>query len=369
MDDMLTLQTPALIKPKTWACVVRLGGVGDNLIASSLLPLLARRHQVEVIAQDPWHVIFENNPHIAKLTVKKCGDFPSGGGMEWQQWFVSRSKEYAHFIHLSHSIETTLAVVPAQTQFNWPDDMRRAWCGRSYLEFAHDIAGLPHEFNPRFYPTDEEMATAWKTKAVMGNQVIAWVLSGTRIDKIYPAAPIVIARLIREMGPVVLVGSTKEWEIAEQIVDHVQRENGSLNDLHVAVSPPDKNTWPIRRSLAQLHTCDLVIGPDTGPMWAVATEKMSKIMLLSHASKTNITKHWINTHTLHASKEVTCWPCHKLHDTKDTCTPNSSNSGAACITDIQPTHIINTARRCMASLGLGFHPAQVLEKLTVDEGA
>ena len=37
-----------------------------------------------------------------------------------------------------------------------------------------------------------------------------------------------------------------------------------------------------------------MIGPDTGLMWGVAMEAMPKIMLLSHASPENITKHWTN---------------------------------------------------------------------------
>jgi hypothetical protein len=94
--------------------------------------------------------------------------------------------------------------------------------------------------------------------------------------------------------------------------------------------------------------CDLMIGPDTGVMWAVAMEKVPKIMLLSHASEENITKHWINTITLHADQSaVPCWPCHRLHDTLDTCKANKENTGAACISNISIDTIISQARKVL----------------------
>ena len=48
----------------------RFGGIGDNLIASAVLPgLRAKYGRVEVITQHPQHVVFENNPYVDKLSV------------------------------------------------------------------------------------------------------------------------------------------------------------------------------------------------------------------------------------------------------------------------------------------------------------
>jgi ADP-heptose:LPS heptosyltransferase len=347
-----------------WACVVRLGGCGDNLIASSVLPFLHQDYQVEVIAQEPYHVVFQNNPFIAKLTVKRDGDFPKDN-LEWQQWFVKRSKEYEKFFHLSHSCETMLALVRGQTQFYWPAHWRRKWCGQNYLEFVHDIVGAPYEFAPQFFPTEAEHAQAASTAKQLGPH-IGWLLSGTRLDKIYPQAPMAIARLIKELGhAVVMFGAPgRDFEMAKQIQEHVKRQNGSDEGLHLALSPdydkattemreklklePGKPSWPLRRVLTQVRYCNLVIGPDTGPMWGIAREPLPKIMMLSHASPENITKHWLNTTTLHADqKRVPCWPCHQLHDDPSTCTPNADNNGAACITDIGVEQLLTTARNLL----------------------
>jgi len=327
---------------KPWCLVVRLGAIGDNLIASSVLPLLARDYNVEVMAQEPQHVVFENNPHIAKLTVRKPGDLP-GDVNQWQAFFVHRGREYAKWINLSHSCEAQLALFPGQTQFYWPASWRRKRCGISYLEYIHDIAEVGGPYEPGFFPTDEEKTHAAQTlDKVRGaggyRHVVGIALSGSRLDKLWPYMPMLVAKLVRDLRvAVVMFGSEKETPIAKRVQDFVAEYNGSHDGMHAAISPdPEKPSWPIRRSLATLQACDLVIGPDTGLMWAVAAEAMPKIMLLSHASAENITKHWRNTVTLHADPEkVSCWPCHQLHDYIDTCRKAENAEAAACIADIR----------------------------------
>ena len=321
-----------------WAGVARFGGVGDNLIAASVLkPLKQQGYLTEVITSAPQSVVFENNPHLDCLTVKQKGDIPEPA-LEWQNWFVGRSHEYAKFANLSHSCEYSIALFASQTAFWWPPDVRRKLCGRNYLEAVHDILQVPYVFGKLFYPTAEERALARKTKRKIGKRCIAWCLSGTRVDKVYPFAPLAIARIIKEMGiPVVMVGAPGiDFTMAKIIMEHVARQNGSTDGLHLALSSSvEKPNWPIRRVLTMVQHCDLVIAPDTGPAWAAAFEPMPKVMLLSHASAENITKHWVNTTTLTAAPlRVPCYPCHRLHDTYSTCTPNADNTAAACMTDI-----------------------------------
>ncbi len=304
---------------------------------------------VEVITNDKDpHTVFLNNPFIDKLSVKADGEIP--GGDDWQKWFAGRANEYDIFVNLSHSCEAQHALFKGSTQFWWPQDFRRKLCAGSYLETAHDIVGVPHIFGPLFFPTDEERAGAEALKAHVGGAFLAWVISGSRIDKIHPYAALAIARIIKELDiPVILFGvGDKQHKMATQIRDHVIRQNGTRDLFHLAVQDnvsPDKR-WPLRATLTQALVADLVVTPDTGIAWAVAMEKMPKLMLLSHASVENITKHWVNTTTLHADpNRVPCWPCHRLHDTIDTCTPNRDlGNAAACISDISVERILTEVR-------------------------
>ena len=340
---------------KGWAAVCRFGGVGDNLVAASTLrPLKKLGYNVEVITTKKGsntHTVFLNNPFIDKLSLKDDGEIP-GGGLEWQKWFATRSGEYDVFANLSHSMEYMHSFFASQTQFWWPQDFRRKIAAGSYLETVHDIVGVPHEFGPLFFPTEEEKDAARRMRDEMvGGPFVSWVVSGSRIDKVYPYAPMAIGRIIKEIGvPVVVFGvGDKQSEYAHNIRDHVIRQNGSRDGLHLAVQDhqPAEARWPLRTALSASMAGNLVVTPDTGMAWAVAFEDMPKIVMVSHASAENITKHWRNTITLHADvHRVPCWPCHRLHDTIDTCVPNKDGGhAAACISDISVETILKEVER------------------------
>jgi FkbM family methyltransferase len=342
-----------------WAGIARCGGVGDNLISGAVCKSLKELgYKVEVITQAPQNVVFENNPYIDKISVYEAKDWPADLG-QWQHWFRMRAREYEKFANLSHSVEALHGLLPIQTWYWWPEEMRRKMCGGSYLETPFHVLGLPvpKTFGPLFFPTDEEKEQALATKRKLGDgPVVAFTLSGTRIDKVYPYTSLLIARLIKELGArVVMLGAPppyRDYEIAKTIMEHVKVQNGSLDGLTHAASPSmEQQVWPIRRILTFAAACDLVIGPDTGPSWGVALEPVPKIIMVSHASVENITKHWRNTLTLHAGEGVTCWPCHRLHDSfeQNTCNSIKINNGefAKCISDISVETIITNAARLL----------------------
>jgi len=349
-------------KPKTtkqWAAVVRMGGVGDNLLASAPLKYLKEKYgNVEVITADPHHVIFENNPYVDKLAVKRKGDPPWGndGGKSWNAYWDDRAREYAGFFHLSHTMEAFTALQEAQTWFHWPTKARQKLFNRSYLEVVGDVCDVPyHRLEPGFFPTDEERDRARQIKKSVGGKFIGWVISGTRCDKIWPPTNIAIARIIKELNvPVLMFGMPEvhNIEIASAIEKFVKSANGDTDGLHLCCSlSMDRETWPIRRVLTQLIESDIVVSPDTGPAWAVAMRPMPKIILLSHASEENITKHWQNTTSLHADPaRVHCWPCHCLHDNQETCELLSGvkdGIGAACISDISVAAVLDAVKHAL----------------------
>jgi ADP-heptose:LPS heptosyltransferase len=272
--------------------------------------------------------------------------------MAFQNYWLDRADDYEFFIHLSHTCEGLRAIAASQTAFYWPAEARRKLFGQSYLETVGDIAGVPYDrLAPDFYPTDAERDDALEIKRSIGGRYLAWVLSGSRWDKLWPHTMVCIARIIRELRwPVVMTGVPgKDYDLAALIQDHVRKANGGVDGLHLAMSPDAEHpSWPIRRVLTQVQQADIVIAPDTGPAWAVAMHDMPKIMLISHAGAESITKHWRNTVTLHADQaRVPCWPCHLLHDTKESCQRVSGSKddvGAACISDIGVERVLGTIR-------------------------
>lgn len=339
---------------KRWACIGRLGGIGDNLVAGAPLRMLKKLgYATEVITSETASVVFNNNPHLDKLSVKRDGDLP--GGQDWHTWFESRSKEYDLFANLSNSMETRHALHKGSTAFWWPSEYRRKMCAGSYLETPFDILNVPYDFGPLFFPTDEERNRAIETRdEQIGGKYLAWVISGSRVDKVYPFAAMAICRIIKELGiPVVMIGTgVQQFQYAKIVQEAVRITNSTDRNFFLALSPDDSDPgghqhWGVRRSLTQAMTAGLVVTPDTGVGWAVAMEEVPKIAMLSHASVENITKHWTNTVTLHADQNrVPCWPCHRLHDDISTCTPAKFDKIiAACMADISVETVVREIER------------------------
>jgi len=329
-----------------WAGIARFGGIGDNLIAASVLhPLKRMGYLTEVITEESNHVVYLHNPLIDKLTVHRKGDLPKGDIKQWQKWIDGRAQTFDLFLHASHSCEGHRALFSHMTEFWWRPEYRRRICGQSYLETVHDIMGVPHEFGPLYFPTEEERANAAQVTASVGRYAV-WIVCGSRLDKMYPYSAMAIARIIKELKiPVIAMGghSEKEHRALQAIREHVERQNGTRDLLHIAQPKAgvEELCWPLRTSLAMVLGADLVITPDTGPAWAAALEPMPKVVMVSHASVENITKHWRNTTTLHADPQrVDCWPCHRLHDDESTCRANKEGNGAACISDISVEKVV-----------------------------
>ncbi len=340
-----------LIGADIWAGFARCGGIGDNLVAASACkPLKDLGFLVEVISQEPHHVLFENNPYIDKLSIYTEHDW-NKDPVEWNKWFNTRGKEYARFVNLGHSMEVRHAAFPTMTSYWWPKHYRRKIFGGSYLETVHDLLDIPYVFDRLFWPTDEEVEVAQDTRAKLGDgPIIGWCCNGTRIDKVYPQAPQTIGRLINELGAkVVLIGrgpGSKDYELVEQTFNMVEQQNGSTDGL----SHAGGDAWPVRRAVSFAQAVDLLIGPDTGVMWGAAMEPNPKILLHGHASVDNITRHWRNTVSLHADPDrVDCWPCHRLQesDIDRTCRWNKWKNGAACITDITVEQVVSAATKLL----------------------
>lgn len=341
-----------------WACVCRLGGLGDNLIAASVLaPLKKLGYMVEVVTSESFSCVFQNNPNVDKLSIKRDKDIPEGGENLWNKWFYARGREYMGGLwNLSHSCEKRHAIFEGETSFWWSEDYRRRICAGSYLETAWDICGLPHpyRFGDRlFHPTEEEQERALRTKEKIGGPYMVWALSGSRPDKVWPYSTHAICRIIKELGiPVVMVGvGAQQYVMAQAVQTEVQRSNSSDAGLFLALSPDTADPggeqhWPTRRTLSQVLLADMVVTPDTGVAWAAAMEPMPKIVMVSHASEENITKHWKNTVTLHADPaRVPCWPCHRLHNSMETCVPSRDNPNtSACMADISVETLIEKVR-------------------------
>lgn len=319
-------------RPEKTACVVRYGGFGDQIQAANILPELKRQgYHVTMMTTPKGMDILRLDPHVDGWLLQGQDQVPNQCLSEyWAHW----AKKFDRFINLSESVEATLLAIPGRTNHLWPDAVRRKYMGINYLEWTAELAELPYTSEARFYASEEE------TNAVLGLTEhyggphtfhVMFALAGSSIHKFYPGQDIVITALLN-LGPnihVYLVGDEACKILEAGWEDHPQVTclSGELD---------------IRGTLALAQVVDCVIGPETGVLNAVAFEEHPKIVMLSHSTHENLTKHWVNTAVIAPNQAVTpCYPCHRLHYGREWCPEDPETGAAVCQASIPPVVVFN----------------------------
>ena len=336
--DELTPQDVGGRRSEKTVCIVRYGGFGDMIQVSSLFPLFKERgYRVCVNVTDRGYDIVRTDPHVDEILLQKTDQVPNDC---LNEYWDRITKCFHHFVQLSESIEGALLVVPARTEiargkeilipgshkFKWSKEQLHDECNVNYMERTHDLAGLPYKFLPKFYPTKKEKTWAASTrKKIKTKNVVLWTLSGSSVHKVYPWTDAAIAKILSEREDVSFI------TIGDDLCQIL--EAGWEEEPRVITKSGE---WSIRRTLAFLHECDVVVGPETGVLNAASTLDCHKVVMLSHSSKENLSKHWKNTTSLEPELyENYCFPCHKMHYGFDTCYRDETTGGAMCAVNIK----------------------------------
>jgi predicted SAM-dependent methyltransferase/ADP-heptose:LPS heptosyltransferase len=315
-----------LEKPKAWyhdrprtigkTCgFVRYGAYGDLMQASSVLAALkAEGYTITLYTADPGWEVVKHDPSIDEFYLQGRGQVPDQAlGPFWEY----HSKKYDKWVNLSESVEGGLLAMSNRIVDTYDPAVRHALLDHNYLEYQHLIAGVSHHPpTVHFYATKEEETWAKRERQAYGEFVVVWSLAGSSVHKTWPWLDNAISGLLVDFPEVqvVLVGGEdgvileKGWEEAPRV--HCK-----------------SGKWKIRETLAFVQQADVVIGPETGVMNAVSHEAMPKVIFLSHSTQENLTRDWVNTHSL-ASLGTHCAgrgkdeapACHRLHHGWSRCT-------------------------------------------------
>lgn len=313
-----------------YACVVRYGGIGDVLQAASVLPGLKRQgYKVSFNCERQGHNLLREDPHIDEFIVQERGFIPEA---ILTKYWDSMSKAFDKYVMLSGSIEGTLLAHPrVPGYFSMTKAERHERMNKNYLEHIHNLADVPHDFAMRFYPSKKEVV--WAKKEYMkyskgGKRVVLVTLSGSSVHKIYPYWDWVIGGLMRAGGVTVVTVGDMLCKILEHGWDKWPATKCRSGE------------WSIRKTLAFAEICDVVVGTETGVMNAVGHMGVPKVLLLSHSSVENLSKHWKNVANI-VPKEARCHPCHKMHLKSNTCTSDPDGGrGAWCAHVIKPARVV-----------------------------
>lgn len=328
-------------RPQKSACVVRYGGFGDSIQASNILPELKRQdYHVTFMTTPGGQNILKHDPHIDAWLIQDTDQVPNH---ELPEFWAAQARRFDRFIQLSESVEGTLLAFPGRANHMWPANLRRQEMGaKNYLEWTARLAELPYLSEARFYPSDDERVKALSYLTDLRREIagplpplvklptqftILWALAGSSMHKFYPHQDKVIQQVLDTMAEAVVIFTGDEaCKILEggwEQVPRVRCESGVMS---------------IRDTLTMAQVVNCVVGPETGVLNAVAFEPNAKVVLLSHSSRENLTKHWDNTHTMEPAA-TPCYPCHRLHMGKDFCVEDALTGAAACQVDIHPDRV------------------------------
>ncbi len=329
------------------ALVIRYGAIGDQIMASSVLPLLKRQGYFVTYNTTPdAQAILRFDPNIDEWLIQDKDQVPNP---ELGPYWLSLAERFDNIVNLCESIEGQLLALPGRLNHMYGDETRRRLCGKvGYLERTHDIAGVAHEFAPRFYETTVEHANALRFRRDIGDYpVIVWAISGSALHKIYPWTQVVIGWLIEKTpAHIVLTGDAKVGrELQEGILFALGKSGIEQSRVHGMAGQ-----WPIRQTLAFAKQADVIVGPETGVLNAVCMEPMPKVIYLSHSSARNLTGRWKNTTTLEPDIDrAPCYPCHRLHYTWDYCPQNEETLAAACASAIAPERVFGAIAKALGA--------------------
>lgn len=308
--------------------VVRWGAWGDLIQTASIFPGLRNDgYEITLYTTPRGYEVVQHDPLISHVVLQDTDQVPN---LELGEYIDFLRTKYEKVVDLSESVETTFLASPGRVSYSWPKEARHAVMNLNYGEMTHTIAGIGYE-KPNYLFVPSQFEKHWAKEQVSkfkNERLIMWVLTGSAIHKLYPHIDQVIEDVLKEHDDVriITVGSKTDGEILES----PWKDNPRIT--------LQSGIWSIRETLAIAQLCDVVIGPETGVLNAVAMEPMRKIVFLSHSSIENLTRDWTNTISLHSTK-TSCYPCHKMVYKWDQCARDNVTGTAKCMADIDPSTV------------------------------
>lgn len=311
------------------ALVVRYGAYGDMIIITPVIKKLKEEgYYVVLNTGKRGKEVFENNPNVDEYIMHDEEMHIDHLSDHWDK--LKEEVKPDKYINFSESIECNVAVHPFQPKYNLTKPERFALCNKNYYDVTEAWAGLEGcQKLPELYFTPSEIQEA--NKYINPRKInILWQLSGSAKQKVYPWTDYVIGEVLKNHKDIHFITTGDErCQILESVNDP------DITNLSGRVS--------VRIAMCLTSLVQLVVSPDTGILHAAGCYPTPKIGLLGHTTRTNITKHFINDHSLEA--ECACAPCMRLiydHDIQ-------------C-----PVEFITRAAWCMAE---GIKPERLYDRI------
>lgn len=294
------------------ALIARYGAIGDMIILSPLIKRLALDGYAVTLNITPYCAeVIKHNPYVSNVIIQEKDAIPNPDlGDYWKEW----ANDYDKYINLSESIEGKLLRVEGRRDFYTSKDWRVATTGGvNYFDQTMRLGGYPGDCGTRgeiYFSRSEEKEAAHIRGIYRDKFLVLWGLKGSSYHKQYPALESVLTEWLASHKDawVVLTGSAMDK---------------GLQFEHDQVIP-GAGEIPLRICFALTKQADLVVGPESALTNAAGCFSTPKICLLSHSTRDNLTKYWLNDYSLEP-EDTPCYPCGQLHYSLSSCPTQSFN--------------------------------------------
>jgi len=328
--------------------VIRYGAWGDMIIITPLLRFLHNAgHEVYLHTSETGMKVLEHNPHIAKFIPYASKSVPDH---ELENYWrkVASENQIDKTINLCESLERAISLHPLDPMYNWPKNERRARCDINFYEQMFIYARAQHpdlvpyptsaSMLPELFFTEDEVKEMESYFRNLGKRrVVLWGLSGSSLNKSYPYTDYIMMEVLREYKDVLFITVGDELCQVLEVMKHknIIRKSGK---------------WSMRQSALACKYASLVVAPDTGLLHAAGCFENPKVGIIGSNTKNNITKHFLNDHSLEADENATpCAPCFRIIYGASTQCPTDPSTGiCVCMTKgIHPEKVSNKMKEVL----------------------
>ncbi len=329
VPEMREYKPWAVRKPAKACMIIRYGAFGDMVQATSLFePLQAQGYTIHFNTGPRGADIIKHDSRVEHIVVNDVNGPITGGFLE--PYWNSFKQRYDKVIQLTATVEDSLLLTPFNPHlYKLPHAQRHMMCNHNYREWMHAVADVPMGAHPGLeFTADEIKSASDHITPYIGKVIALVVVRGSAHHKQYKYIAPFIHRLTSAHNvQALLVADNEAKDFVQSIVDSHDRYSTLDGTVKSLVGQS------IRETLALAHLVDIVFGPETGVLNAVAYHPVVKGMWLSHSSIENLCKDWKNL-LVQTPDKLECYPCHRLHYDKQHC--NLDADGAAKCTTFEP---------------------------------
>ena len=329
-------------RPARKAGIVRMGGHGDALWSGSVAAYLHDAgYHVTVYCSDSGREMLRADPHIGEIRVVPQNILTDDESIEY---WMHQAIGFDKWVNLHGSIEQRLLPHQSVLEFYLPQGVRHRLMNHNYVDMIHAYAELPEGSVTRqaFYPSPDETLWAKDARAKLRGPVVFLSPNGSGPSKAWPHAQRFM-QIMADHGVYTLLcgdlGRMPEVDIVER--DRI--------DYGLVVGME----WPIRHATTMALHCDAFVGTESVFANALAMTDITKVVMLSHSSRENLTRDWKNCATLEATS-IACHPCHRIHNERAIlCARDTATRASACMASYSAELV---AEHVLRALGIDRQP-------------